>query len=257
MSLDQLDTTEPSLVDRLRSEWAQRYAHQEHLFGALGVGTGQELVCRIQSKGPDNDALLYELVRLCTMERHDAALRVLFEAFTPLILKQGRKLGRVQGIGHINTAVATFWEVVSNFPLNRHRSIAGNIAGELIKACVRDFGAVAMGAAETSLDNNDIVILNEELQRGRDHEQGTPSGNAEAFSEVMHVLEWAKDNNVLDSARAAELGSYTVATREERHEMAERMGLNPTQLSKKINRYTRDLAKGIQLRGLNREALVA
>lgn len=267
MTATPLGLYEELIIDRLSHTWERHYAHTEGEYGRLGSHTGAELVSCIQT-APEarRDEVLHELLCLCTVYRHDGALRVLLEAFTPLIRAFARRLGGNFNVGgsrkaatNINATTAVLWEVVSNFPLHRTQHLAGNIRGEMNKIIFREFTS----AYKTEIPMGDMFCNSEKpahmaLEFEREHggaafETRAMTLGADALTELMHVLEWAIDRRVLRESSAKLLGAYTVATRPERHVMAAELGISPTQLSKRVSGYADRLGTAVQRAGLRRE----
>lgn len=265
MTTTPLGLYEELVTDRLSQAWQRHFAHAELAYGSLGVCTGTELVACIQGAGEERrDEVLHELLRLCTAERHDAALRVLLHSFTPLIHTFARRLGGNFNVGgshkeatNINAATAVLWEVVSNFPLHHTQHLAGNIRGEMNKIISREFTSAYKSEVAIG-DPQDLAMGSLAIERehgGAAFESLSLNMSADALTELMRVLEWAIDGAVLKEVSAKLLGAYTVATRPERHAMAEGLGISPTQLSKRVSGYAERLATAVRRAGLCREGL--
>lgn len=266
MSTSSLAVTEEVITERMSQEWAAHYAFAERRYGALGVLTGEELVSQIQSStAHERDRLLGELLTLSTHNRDDAALRVLVQAFTPLIHAFARRFGGNFNVGgsskattNLNASLAVFWEVVCNFPLHRTQHLSGNIRGEMNKIISREFTSpyeheLALGGAqeitEAALESNHGRL------QGNVDVTDSIGMNVDSMNELMRVLEWAIDQRVLKEPSAKLLGAYTVATKAERHRLAQELQTSSLQLSKRVSGYAHRLAKAVQAGGLCREAL--
>lgn len=99
-----------------------------------GASTLHELLARIDASGrSDTDALLLALIRL-TRDGHQLAGRVVLQAMLPKLSAMVRT-SRMSGADAVtvedrrHVAIATFWEVLSGYPVNRRqRGVAGNLA---------------------------------------------------------------------------------------------------------------------------------
>lgn len=266
MSISSLAATEEVITERMSQEWDTRHAFTSYRFGALGVLAGEELVSQIQSSDEhERDRLLGVLLTMSTRDRDDVALRVLVQAFTPLIHAFARRLGGNFNVGgsnkattNLNASLAVFWEVVCNFPLHRTQHLSGNIRGEMNKIISREFTnpyehELALGGAQEITET--ALAINRGNQQHNVDVTDSIGMNVDSMNELMRVLDWAIEQRVLKAPSAKLLGAYTVATKAERHQMAAELETSSLQLSKRISGYAQRLAKAVQTGGLCREEL--
>lgn len=240
-------TDQPGIVIRLQREWDCSWATELYDFPHRRTTAGEVLAQVRSLPGAEADALMLQL--LIAAGRGDqrcsrTALQVMLPKCVSLA-RSCRGLRRMDPQEAMGVVVAIMWEKVTTYPVHRTRHVIGNLAMDALKTVTRKI-TIPSDSLEVSLDP--VVI--EEVVAGEESSDGTEQERC--FTELLTVMGWACDHNVLSQQQVSVLTRYSTGTKEERSTLADELGVSTRNLCRKVSAIRCNLAKALREHAVER-----
>lgn len=226
----------------MEDEWTARFAGRTHSFGELGRRTCGDLVALIQDNEEERDHVALTLLSL-NAGGDTIAGRVLLQAMLPKAQRLARTCAGLRDLPMDERrwiAAGAIWEAVQTYPLHRTRSVVGNVALNALAIITK-----LRPGPEANVDELDDLHL-EQLVDEDAEDDGNPTSGNSTFHNLVRVLTWAVDSEVLTRAEVAILARMDLGEDHERAELAESLGVTHGTLVKRTWRIRTKLMTAVQ-----------
>lgn len=239
--------TQPSTTRQLR-RWA---ASEPALSGA---GSLQELLMQIDEGSRQvDDAMLGALIRLFHTGQTMAG-RVVLQAMLPKLIRFARTTRPTRdggaGADHRQVIVATFWSVLATYPIGRRAtSVASGLALDTLNKLTAELRGSTFEEVPVDPQHFTAAVHQDQVEDRPD-----PAGSISTDADLLEVIAWGLDTEVLTKADAALLvrvylpqpGQNGTAA------AAEQLGLSPATVRQRCSRARRRLIAAVhaELHGL-------
>jgi hypothetical protein len=238
--------TQPSTSRQLR-----RWAISEPALA--DAGSLQELLMQIDEGSRQvDDAMLGALVRLFHAGQTMAG-RVVLQAMLPKLIRFARTTRPTRdggaGADHRQVIVATFWSVLASYPINRRAtSVASGLALDTLNKLTAELRGNTF--EEVPVDPQHLTVA---VQEQVEDIPG-PAGSISADADLLEVIAWGLDTEVLTKADAAMLVQVYLPQPGQNGTAAaaEQLGLSPATVRQRCSRARRRLVTAVhaELHGL-------
>ena len=238
--------TQPSTSRQLR-----RWAISEPALA--DAGSLQELLMQIDEGSRQvDDAMLGALVRLFHAGQTMAG-RVVLQAMLPKLIRFARTTRPTRdggaGADHRQVIVATFWSVLASYPIDRRAtSVASGLALDTLNKLTAELRGNTF--EEVPVDPQHLTVA---VQEQVEDIPG-PAGSISADADLLEVIAWGLDTEVLTKADAAMLVQVYLPQPGQNGTAAaaEQLGLSPATVRQRCSRARRRLVTAVhaELHGL-------
>ncbi|MCO7219528.1 hypothetical protein [Klenkia sp. PcliD-1-E] len=231
--------TQPSTSRQLR-----RWAISEPALA--DAGSLQELLMQIDEGSRQvDDAMLGALVRLFHAGQTMAG-RVVLQAMLPKLIRFARTTRPTRdggaGADHRQVIVATFWSVLASYPIDRRAtSVASGLALDTLNKLTAELRGNTF--EEVPVDPQHLTVA---VQEQVEDIPG-PAGSISADADLLEVIAWGLDTEVLTKADAAMLVQVYLPQPGQNGTAAaaEQLGLSPATVRQRCSRARRRLVTAV------------
>jgi len=252
-------TVYAGLQNDVRSAWVRDFADRVFDFGPLGFASGDEMLCRLRSsEGSALDELFLSLLEQAQVG-HEGAERVLLQTMLPKAIQNGRTstvLRAYSPTDAVSIAISTMWESIRTFPVAGYDIAAhsASVAGMLGLNALRTIGrstcenseySASVKSSPAEMDELDAII-----NAGQPLESAEPTWGDSAFNDLVHVLSWAVDAQVLTRSEVALLARFDLGDWEYGHasieEAASELGMTAGAFQRRVHRIRCKLRAAVE-----------
>lgn len=229
------------------AEWHDRYAGIIENFGTLGrhrVGDFEQQLHELPKARMD--AVLHELLTL-EHSGHEVAGRLLLQLMLPKVAHLARSCTGLHRLGFSTkerecAALSAMWEAIHEYPLRRVNSVAGNLALNALSIITTTYGSSRAQHSEVAAPDDFLDALL--VTPGSESDE--PTSGDSSFHDLVKVLTWAIDANVLTKSEVVLLSRYDLGEPAERTSLAEELSLSAATLSKRVWRIRSKLIEAVR-----------
>lgn len=252
-------TVYAGLQSDIRSAWARDFADRVFNFGPLGFASGDEMLGRIRAaEGVALDQLFLSLLEQA-QTGHEGAERVLLQTMLPKAIQNGRTSTALRAYSPtdaVSIAISTMWESIRTFPVDGYDIAAhsASVAGILGLNALRTIGRSSCENSEYSAsvkaDPTELDDLDALLNAGQPLESAEPTWGDSAFNDLVHVLSWAVDAQVLTRTEVSLLARFDLGDweygRASIEEAADELGMTAGAFQRRVHRIRCKLRAAVE-----------
>lgn len=235
-----------STIALLRTEWTDRYVSLSHDFPGIGTRLCGELELELRAAGKaEQDRLLHALL-VAASEGDSVAERVLLNHMTPKAHHLARSCAALRSYSYgdaIATSIGAVWEAIKEYPLHRDTSVHGNIGLNALSIITRTLGSGLRKGSE-EMPTSDYELEAAIDSQGTSHLE--PVWGDDSFHDLVTVLSWAVDTDVLSRDDVALLARFDLGDQDDRQALADERSLNRDSLNRRVLRIRNVLVEAVR-----------